>query len=103
MYKVYKDNESIHVIGYYIKDNLVGTVTLNILTLLSGKEATIWDMAVKGEYRKQGIATKLMNKAEEIAKKENITMIWLFSGFHRKDAHKLYRKLGYNEYKIKHL
>ena len=58
-------------------------------------------MAVKEEYRKQGIATKLMNKAEEIAKKENITMIWLFSGFHRKDAHELYRKLGYNEYKDK--
>ena len=38
-----------------------------------------------------------MNKAEEIAKEENITRIWLFSGFHRKDAHELYKKLGYDE------
>lgn len=44
-----------------------------------------------------GIATKLMNKAEEIAKQEDITKIWLFSGFHRKYAHELYRKLGYDE------
>lgn len=101
LYRVCKDNKCIHVLGYYIKDNLVGTVTLNILTLPSGKEATIWDTAVKEEYRKQGIATKLMNKAEEIAKKENITRIWLFSGFHRKVAHKLYQKLGYDEYRDK--
>lgn len=38
-----------------------------------------------------------MNKAEEIAKQENITRIWLFSGFHRISAHELYRKLGYDE------
>lgn len=58
----------------------------------------IWDMAVKEEYRRLGIATKLMNKAEEIAKSyEDVTRIWLFSGFQRKCAHKLYIKLGYDE------
>lgn len=84
--------------GYYIKDNLVGTVTLNILELPSGKEATIWDLAIDEDYRRLGIATKLMNKAEEIANRyeQNIS-IWLFSGFHRKNAHELYRKLGYDE------
>lgn len=96
-YEKSKENKDIHVLGYYIKDNLVGTVTLNILTLPSGKEATIWDLAINEEYRRLGIATKLMNKAEEIAKKENIRRIWLFSGFHRKGAHELYRKLGYDE------
>ncbi len=38
-----------------------------------------------------------MNKAEEIAKKEGIRRILLFSGFHRKGTHELYRKLGYDE------
>ncbi len=96
-YKESKNNKDIYVLGYYIKDNLVGTVTLNILTLPSGKEATIWDLAIKEEYRRLGIATKLMDKAEEIAQKEYIKRIWLFSGFHRKGAHELYRKLGYDE------
>ncbi len=97
LYKMSKDNKDNHVLGYYINDNLVGTVTLNIVTLPSGKTATIWDLAILEEYRRLGIATKLMNKAEEIAKQEDITKIWLFSGFHRKNAHELYRKLGYDE------
>lgn len=96
-YEESKSNKDIYVLGYYIKDNLVGTVTLNILTLPSGKEATIWDLAINEEYRRLGIATKLMNKAEEIAKKKDIRRIWLFSGFYRKGAHELYRKLGYDE------
>lgn len=97
LYKMTKENKGIHILGYYINDNLVGTVTLNILTLTSGREATIWDLAVKKEYRRLGVATKLMDKAEEIAKKEDILRIWLFSGFHRQCAHELYRKLGYDE------
>ena len=97
LYKISKENKDIYILGYYIDDNLVGTVTLNILTLPSGKDATIWDLAIKEDYRRLGIATKLMNKAEEIAKQEDIKRIWLFSGFHRKCAHELYRKLGYDE------
>lgn len=97
LYKMVQNNKDIHVLGYYIKDNLVGTVTLNILTLPSGKEATIWDLAIDEQYRRLGIATKLMKKAEEIAKQESIKRIWLFSRFHRKCAHELYRKLGYDE------
>ena len=97
LYKKSKYNKDIHTLGYYIQDNLVGTVTLNILTLLSGKEAMIWDLAIIEEYRRLGIATKLMLRAEEIAKTEDITRIWLFSGFQRQYAHELYRKLGYDE------
>lgn len=97
LYNVAKDNKDVHTLGYYIRDNLVGTVTLNISILPTGKTATIWDLAIMEEYRRLGIATKLMNKAEEIAKREDITRIWLFSGFHRKCAHELYRKLGYDE------
>ncbi len=96
LYKIANNNKDINMLGYYINDKLVGTVTLNILTLSSGKEATIWDLAVKEEYRRLGIATKLMNKAEEIAKQEDITRIWLVSGIHRKYAHELYEKLGYD-------
>ena len=86
------------MLGYYIKNKLVGTVTLNILTGPSGKDATIWNLAVLEEYRKLGIATKLMVKTEEIVKKYNdVDRIWLFSGVQRKEAHKLYNKLGYDE------
>lgn len=97
-YEVSKDNGDIYVLGYYIENNLVGTVTLNILTMPSGKEATIWNLAVVEEYRKLGIASKLMIKAEEIVKNyEDVGRVWLFSGVQREEAHKLYNKLGYDE------
>ena len=63
LYKKSQNNKDIHILGYYINDNLVGTVTLNILTLPSGKEATIWDLAIKEEYRRLGIATKQIGRA----------------------------------------
>ena len=97
-YKISNNNKDVYILGYYIKDNLVGTLTLNFFTLPSGKEATIWNLAVKKEYRRLGIARKLMNKAEEIAKSSKGTRtLWLFSGSHRKGAHELYRSLGYDE------
>lgn len=97
-YESFKNNNDIYVLGYYIKNNLVGIVTLNILTMPSSKEATIWNLAVLEEYRGLGIATKLMIEAEEIVKQyEDIGRIWLFSGVQRKGAHKLYNKLGYDE------
>ena len=98
LYKIYKNNKDIYVLGYYIENVLVGTVTLNILTTPTGKEATIWNLAVLEKYRRLGIASKLMIKAEGIVKKyEDINRIWLFSGYQREKAHKLYKKLGYNE------
>lgn len=98
LYKIYKNNKDIYVLGYYIENVLVGTVTLNILTTPTGKEATIWNLAVLEKYRRLGIASKLMIKAEGIVKKyEDINRIWLFSEYQREKAHKLYKKLGYNE------
>ena len=97
-YKMQKETKDTYILGYYIDDKLVGTVTLNILILPSGREATIWALAVNPEYRRLGIATKLMSRAEEIVKSyEDIRSIWLFSGVHRQDAHELYRRLGYDE------
>ena len=97
-YEISKSNKDIYVLGYYIKNILVGTVTLNILPTPSRKQATIWNLAVLEEYRKLGIATKLMIKAEEIVKNyEDVGRIWLFSGVQGKEAHKLYNKLVYDE------
>lgn len=97
-YKLIKDDENTHILGYFRDNQLVGTLTLKIIIMPSGKEATIWDLAVSKEYRRQGIASELMKKAETIVKEDKaIRRIWLFSGFHRKEAHELYNKLGYDE------
>ena len=97
-YKESEDNKNVHLYGYYIDDKLVGMIMLDIAVLPAGKKTTVWNFAVLEEHRKQGIATKLMNKIEEVVKAEkDIKKIWLFSGIQRKPAHELYRKLGYEE------
>lgn len=55
LYNESKDNKDVHTLGYYIRDNLVGTVTLNISISPAGKTATIWDLAIMEEYRRLGI------------------------------------------------
>ncbi len=85
--------------GYYINNNLVGVIALNVLTLPTSKEATIWDVTVKQDFRRKGIATKLMKKAEDIviSNYDDVDKLWLFSGNQRIGVHKLYRSLGYND------
>lgn len=96
-YKQSVNSQNVHLYGYYINDQIVGMIMLNIAILPAGRKATIWDLAVLEEYRHQGIATKLINKIEDILKEEkDIKKIWLFSGMKRTEAHRLYQKLGYN-------
>lgn len=96
-YKQSKNDENVHLYGYYIEDRLVGMIILDIAVIPSGKRATIYNLAVLEEYRRQGIANKLINKVEEIVEKdEDIGRIMLFSGIKRIPAHELYKKMGYD-------
>ena len=61
--------------------------------------ANILGLAVKSEYRKNGIGKQLINAAEEWAVKNNIKYMRLNSGISRTDAHNFYRHLGYNSEK----
>lgn len=98
LYNSCKNDKNTHILGYYKNDILVGTVSYNVLVLPNEKVITVWNVAVKEQFRQQGIATKLMKQVEEIAKKdEDVARIWLFSGSHRNTAHKLYKKLGYDD------
>lgn len=98
LYNTSKQDKNTHILGYYINDILVGTLLYNILVMPNRKEITIWNVAVNPEFRKQGIATALMKNVEDIASKDSdVSRIWLFSGCHRTSAHKLYKKLGYDD------
>lgn len=45
-----KDRD-IYVLGYYINDEIVGTVTVYILDIPTGKEAMVWDFLVEEKRR----------------------------------------------------
>lgn len=61
--------------------------------------ANILGLAVKAEYRNNGIGKMLMNAAEKWALDNNIRSMRLNSGISRTNAHEFYRHLGYDSEK----
>lgn len=60
-------------------------------------ECYIANIAVHGTYRKKGIASTLLEKLEETAKKENGEFITLEVRKSNENAIRLYSRLGYKE------
>lgn len=83
------DIENIYV---YILDNkIVGFVVL----LFAIDEMTILNIAVKNEYKKQKIATKLLKFSENLAKKQQISKIFLEVEQNNTPAKNFYEKMGF--------
>ena len=68
-------------------------------TLYFEELVNLLGLAVAKDYRRQGVATELMNQVEHWAKDNGIKMIRLNSGSSRKEAHEFYRKLGFDNEK----
>ena len=74
---------------------VVGVVGVRIFhDLLDGRCLHIDDLVVHEEFRRQGIATKLMKFSHEFALKNKCCEIRLNSGFSRKEAHAFYESIG---------
>ena len=61
----------------------------------SGKIARIIALAVKKEYHRQGIGTKLLQTAESYFKENHVELIAVNSGIRRVEAHRFYEKQGF--------
>ena len=68
-------------------------------TLYFDELINLLGLAVANDYRRQGVATKLIDFVEQWAKEIGIKMIRLNSGSSRKEAHEFYRKLGFDNEK----
>ena len=68
-------------------------------TLYFEELVNLLGLAVAKDYRRQGVATELMNQVEHWTKDNGIKMIRLNSGSSRKEAHEFYRKLGFDNEK----
>jgi putative acetyltransferase len=81
-------------IGAYFKDNIVGcgAIVLNPESLEYGEVKRLY---VDESYRGHKIATKIMNKLEELAKGSGILGLRLETGIYQPEAISLYQKLGY--------
>ena len=65
--------------------------------MITFTSATVMAIGVKPEYRKQGIATSLMKKMEEICRAQEETVEWITLEVREsnEEAIALYKKLGY--------
>ena len=68
-------------------------------TLYFEMMANILGLAVSSKYRKKGIGRALLERAEQWAMENDISLMRLNSGKKRSDAHKFYRHLEYGQEK----
>ncbi|ATU90414.1 AAC(3)-I family aminoglycoside N-acetyltransferase [Phyllobacterium zundukense] len=92
------------------KDHIVATVALAGKSVVGGlvayeldkfekarREFYIYDLAVDENYRRQGIATALINHLREIAKRRGAWVIYVQADYGDDPAIALYEKLGVRE------
>lgn len=95
------ENDSLYI--YEDESELKGFITIakdnseyDELLKTTNKPAFILHrIAIKKEYRKEGIATILFNYAEELAKKDNIKLLKADTEEHNIKMNRLFTKLGY--------
>lgn len=86
-------DENISQIGFFIKKDK-NEIIAGAICFISYKVINIMLLWVNEKYRKQGIATKLINAAHDLAKKKNCKMAVLET-MNFENAEIFYKKLGY--------
>ena len=73
------------------------TSVIMAYNLFDGKRPfmTLWWVCTHPNYRRQGVATKLFNRIEEIAIENNCELVYFTSEVERTGAHKFYESMGY--------
>jgi len=85
-------------LGYYIKEQLVGVVSLlekEYPELTTTKAFQLRGMAVLSNFQKRGIGDALVKKAEEMIITRGGTAIWMNA---REVAVRFYEKIGYQKH-----
>jgi len=78
---------------------IVGMVSIVFLSRLNQTtlEMYIPDLVIHEKYQSKGIGKKLMNSCISLAKEKKCHRIRLESGHQRKDSHKFYEHLGFEQ------
>lgn len=80
-----------------VEDRIVGLLAINIIVPLYHPDnfARIDTIVVNHAYRNLGIGNALIHQAENYAKTQECTRVFLSSGNHRSQAHEFFRSCGY--------
>ena len=98
-YNVLKFGKNYYAYGAFYNDELIGFISGGFRSLippLTDKEAYIYDVEVKKEYRRNGIGSKFVKMAEKWAKENNAFQIGAWSAEESKEMIMLAKKLKYS-------
>lgn len=87
-----------HILVATLGDRVVGTLQLTYTPSLSyqgGWRATVESVRAASALRGQGIGTKLMERAIEMARQKGCVLMQLSTHRTRVDAHRFYERLGF--------
>jgi N-acetylglutamate synthase-like GNAT family acetyltransferase len=82
-----RDGEIVGLVGVHVSDSLEH----------DGPVAKIREIVVDERLRGQGIGTELMEVAERTARSHGCVLLFLTTAERREEAHRFYRKLGFEE------
>lgn len=77
------------------QEKIVGTLSLVVFTIPTGKKAFIEDVIVDAEARGEGLGEQLLSKAIALAKEKKVKRLELSSRPVRVPANSLYQKMGF--------
>ena len=93
------NNKNIKYFGAVDNGKVVSTCYCMIipnLTSLGRAICFVENVVTDKDYRKQGLATKILDKAIEFAHEKNCYKVILESGIKRKEAHQFYANYGFD-------
>ena len=102
-YNAIKDNSNYIILCALYGNRVVGSVMGIVCYELFGKclpFMVVENVAVLKEYRRKGIANKLIENLEQRALENKCSTILFVSSEHRTGAHKLYESLGFGVDKV---
>lgn len=102
--KLHDNSDEYRFLVAKLDGKIVGyTSVIMAYNLFDGKKPfmTLWWVGTHPKYRNKGIATKLFEKIEDIAKEKSCELIYFTSDEDNTVAHKFYQKMGYNMYSDK--
>lgn len=87
--------------NYIVLKTMVDDEIAGFVMFQKSDELNVDSIAVKKEFRNLGVATKLIEKAVDIAKENNIQTLSLEVGYKNITAYLLYKKLGFEIRRIR--
>lgn len=79
------------------KNHITGMATLNLVYQMNGRFAQIECFVIDRDCRRQGLGSLLLDKLLELAAEQQVRVVGLISGKHRRESHRLYEGAGFRQ------